>query len=815
MFGFTKSSQTPVRGTVADQRRLPWQYLGAEGYDDETGLFYCVSPSGERHLGATFMTTPLLGGGGSVFEKFKAALACPLPAGSFVQVGLLGSPDIDPYLDAYTDGKEQASGLLEKLVRARVKMFQDAVHKPQFKTNGVLNRDFRLIFTVKIPCSHLPDLEERQSIRSDVTRVMEGFSSIGFQFRMLDPHGYLHLIRKFYHMWEKPEFSYDELIPIREQAFYPGDDVEFKEREILFHQGSDQEFFVRVMSPKLFPKRTVFGVANLLIGDQMGGANQITEPFFFQFTAHYPDQVKKKGEVRQRHMWITQQCIGNSANWFPILGYKKEGIETFIHEIDGQGGMALEVNLSLMIFSKNRDRLARQTASLNSYLSTLSFDMREDKRILDFLWHNALPMNASADALTRTFRTNTMSARQAAPLVPLFADYKGSGANATSLFVTRRGQVSAFSVWDSNTGYNVVVFAGTGGGKSFLAQLLIVDNLAEGCKVWVIDVGKSFFKLNRALKGDYIEFSEESQIILNPFTFVSEIDEDIDIIKATIAKMAAPEGGLDDYQMAALEEGIKATWDRYAHNSTVTAVAQWCMQQPDPRVRDLGQQLYPFTVSGSYGRWFEGEATIDVSNRFTVLDLLHLKSRPILQKVVLLQLMNRIATEMYTTPGRKILILDEAWELMDDPLMAKAIEALYRKVRKNSGAVVFITQGVGDLFQSPNGRAIYANSAWQIVLEQRAESVDAAVASGQFSMDAFGVHQVKSLHVVPGEYSELMIKRSDSDYGIVRFRPDPFMFTLFASNGEERDEAIAAIEQGADPEKVIDFYTQKRLEKGN
>lgn len=175
MFGFTKSSQTPVRGTVADQRRLPWQYLGAEGYDDETGLFYCVSPSGERHLGATFMTTPLLGGGGSVFEKFKAALACPLPAGSFVQVGLLGSPDIDPYLDAYTDGKEQASGLLEKLVRTRVKMFQDAVHKPQFKTNGVLNRDFRLIFTVKIPCSHLPDLEERQSIRSDVTRVMEGF----------------------------------------------------------------------------------------------------------------------------------------------------------------------------------------------------------------------------------------------------------------------------------------------------------------------------------------------------------------------------------------------------------------------------------------------------------------------------------------------------------------------------------------------------------------------------------------------------------------------------------------------------------------
>lgn len=814
MFGFTKSSPTPVRGTVADRRRLPWQYIGADGYDDETGLFYCVSPSGERHLGATFMTSPLVGGGGAVFEKFKAALASPLPPGSFVQVGLLGSPDIESYLDAYTTGKEAATGLLAKLIRNRVNLFAEATQRPQFKSNGVLSRNFRLIFSIKVPCSQFPNPDEFREANSHVMRVMEGFTSIGFQFKRLDPHGYLHLLRKFYHMWEKPEYNYDELVPIREQVFYPGDDIEFKPNEISFHPGSKREFFVRIMSPKLLPKRTVFGVANLLIGDQMGGANQITEPFFLQFTAHYPDQVQKKGEVRQRHMWITQQCIGNSANWFPILGYKKEGIETFIHEIDGQGGMALEINLSLIIFSQNRERLARQTASMNSYLSTLSFDMREDKRILDFLWHNSLPMNATPEALVRTFRTSTMSARQATPLVPLFSDYKGSGANATSLFITRRGQVAAFSLWDSTTGYNAVAFAGTGGGKSFLAQLVIVDNLAEGAKVWVIDVGKSFFKLCRALGGDFIAFSEDSKVCFNPFTFVHEIDEDVDILKATLSKMAAPEGGLDDYQMAALEEGIKATWDRYAHNSTVTAVAQWCMQQTDPRVRDIGQQLYPFTVSGSYGRWFEGEATIDVSNKFTVLDLLHLKSRPILQKVILLQLMNRIATEMYTTSGRKVLVIDEAWEIMDDPLMAKAIEALYRKVRKNDGAVVFITQGVGDLFQSPNGRAIYANSAWQIVLEQRAESVDAAVESGQFAMDAFGIHQVKSLHVVPGEYSELMIKRSETDYGVVRFRPDPFMFTLFASSGEERDEVISAIEDGVDPEQVVQFYTQKRLEKG-
>lgn len=814
MIGFIMSPTKPVRGQPADLRRLPWQYLGADSYDDESQLFYCVSPAGERHLGAVFLSSPLLGGGESVFEKFKSALGNPLPAGSFVQIGLLGTPEIEQYIDAYKTGKEETTGLLAKLVENRVQLFRESVKRAQFKSNGVLTRDFRLVITVKVPCSNKPDEEEVLHAKSHIERVMEGFSSIGFRFLPQDPGGYLKLLRKFYHLWDKPEYDYDELTPIREQVFYPSDSINFQEDHIAFHENSDNAFYVRIMSPKLYPKRTVFGVANLLIGDHQGGTNQITEPFFLQFTAHYPDQVQKKDEVRRRHMWITQQCIGNSAQWFPILGYKKAGIETFIHEIDGQGGVVIEVNLSLMIFSRDKERLARQTASLTSYFSSLSFDMREDRRILDFLWHNALPMNPSAQAMVRTFRTNTMSARQATPLAPLFGEYKGSGANATSLFVTRRGQIAAFSLWDSNTGFNAVIFAGTGGGKSFLAQLLIVDNLSEGAKVWVIDVGKSFFKLCRALQGDYIEFSETSQICLNPFTFVGEIDEDVDILKATIAKMAAPEGGLDDYQLAALEEGIKATWDRYAHNSTVTAVAQWCMQQPDPRVRDMGQQLYPFTVGGSYGRWFEGEATIGLATRFTVLDLLHLKSRPVLQKVVLLQLMNRIATEMYTTKGRKLLILDEAWELMDDPLMAKAVEALYRKVRKNEGSVVFISQGVGDMYQSPNGRAIYANSAWQIVLEQRAESIDAAIESGQFSMDAYGAHQLKSLHVVPGEYSEMLIKRSSSDYGIVRFRPDPFMFTLFSSSGEERDEVIEAIENGSDPEEVVQFYTNKRNLKG-
>ncbi|WP_448058308.1 TraG/VirB4 family ATPase [Cupriavidus sp. EM10] len=124
--------------------------------------------------------------------------------------------------------------------------------------------------------------------------------------------------------------------------------------------------------------------------------------------------------------------------------------------------------------------------------------------------------------------------------MPVIGEWTGSGRNGALLLVTRRGQPALIDLYESTTNYNGIVFAEAGAGKSFLTQKIVSDYLAEGAKVWAIDAGRSYFKLCKAAKGSFVEFKADSDLCLNPFTFIDNLEEEMDIIKAMIAKMAAP-----------------------------------------------------------------------------------------------------------------------------------------------------------------------------------------------------------------------------------------------------------------------------------
>jgi conjugal transfer ATP-binding protein TraC len=473
------------------------------------------------------------------------------------------------------------------------------------------------------------------------------------------------------------------------------------------------------------------------------------------------------------------------------------------------GGPLVEMNLTMWLFSKNEQELNRSLSGTLSNFSGLGFEFKEDRFILDALWNACLPMNTSGEGIKQLSRFQTMNTVHAAQFLPIIGEWEGTGSNGVMAFVTRRGQPALFDLYESSTNYNATLFAESGAGKSFFTQQLISDYLAEGAKVWAIDTGRSYYKLNKALAGEFIEFKEDSGVCLNMFSNVDEIDEEMDLIKAMLAKMAAPEGGLDDFRMAVLEEAIKATWDRYTRNGSVTHVAEWCEEQDDSRIRDIGKQLGNFTRHGANGKWFEGTNNLDLSNDFVVLELEELKSKKVLQQVVLIQLLASITREMYLTSGRKkILVADEAWELLDDPVMAKAMEAAYRKARKYGGAIIVVTQSVSDLYNNPNGRAIYENSAWQLFMKQKPEAIDAAIDGKRFSLEPYAVRQLKTVHTLRGKYSEVMIRQSGSSWGIFRLVVDRFSQVMYSTTGDEREYVMEQISNGVDPVEVINSYIE-------
>jgi conjugal transfer ATP-binding protein TraC len=789
---------------------LPYKHIHARSFDTVNGIFLIQSnETKESRLGACFESHPLTGANESTVSRLKSVLGTHMPVDTFIQFGLFTEPDVRASTKKYMEKKVDAKGILFEVAEKHAKMMTDGTIDPiKGMSNVCLNRQ-RLIVSVTIPCSNQPKPDEVKNITEISNKISEGLNSTGLYLKRMTESSYLALIRRFFYLFDVEDFSTDDFIPTREQVFSPGSSIDFTEsnNEINFNEG---EYYSKILSIKRSPKTAGLGLMNMMIGDPMGSSNQVTDPFWMTATIYYPDQDKKLSAIRTKYAWLSNQAMGPIASLIPMLGYKKKGMDTLMHEIDGDGGMLCELSFQMTIFSKNQKKLQGLSSSWKAWAAGFGFEMREDKRILMPLFFSNLPFGQSPKSIKLLYRYNTMCISHAVHHLPVIGNWSGTGVGGTSVYIGRRGQLALFDPYDSSTNYNGVILAEAGAGKSFVAQKLICDARAAGSRVWSIDQGRSQEKLCSILGGQFIEFSETSVICLNPFTHIVDIKEDMDLLKAVITKMAAPIDGLDDFRQSAIEAKILAAYSVAGHETDITLVAEQCLNDKDERIRDIGTMLYPFTIQGSLGKWFNGANNVDLTNDYVVLELQELQSKKTLQQVVLLLLMGSINHEMYLTHGRKkILLIDEAWQLLNDPIMGPAIEAAYRKVRKHDGSAWIISQSIADLYDSSVGRAIINNSAWQIILQQKPDSIEHAVKSGHLKLDPYTLNMMKSIHTLPGSFSELMIRNGDA-WGIVRLIVDRFSQVLFSTKGWERDLVLDRMWKGEAPADIINELIAER-----
>jgi conjugal transfer ATP-binding protein TraC len=230
----------------------------------------------------------------------------------------------------------------------------------------------------------------------------------------------------------------------------------------------------------------------------------------------------------------------------------------------------------------------------------------------------------------------------------------------------------------------------------------------------------------------------------------------------------------------------------------------------DRRLKDLAAMLHPYTRDGAYGKYFHAESTIDFSADLIVLELEELKSKKDLQTVVLLIVMYRITREMYFSRDRKkIVIIDEAWDLLSGGATAEFIEAGYRRARKYRGAFMSATQGVDDYYRNPAAKAALDNSDWMFLLRQKPESIEMMDKLGQLTMDDAMKRLLLSLRTEHGAYSEVFI-HSPAGNGIGRLIVDPYSLLLFSSRAEDFNAINAKRAAGMDVSEAIDAVLRDR-----
>ncbi|MDD3035847.1 MAG: DUF87 domain-containing protein [Candidatus Saccharimonadaceae bacterium] len=295
---------------------------------------------------------------------------------------------------------------------------------------------------------------------------------------------------------------------------------------------------------------------------------------------------------------------------------------------------------------------------------------------------------------------------------------------------------------------NMVVFAKSGSGKSFTVKLEALRSMMTGSEIIIIDPENEYQKLCDAVGGSYIRLSLNSNIRVNPFDLprVIDTDEADNALRANLITLhgllklmlggtqvsatGVPLAALTPSEEADLDQALIDTYarlgitsDPLTHNSTPPTVSDLYdtlihMGGTGPQ---LAQRLRKYTT-GTFAGIFSQQSNIDINNQMVVFNIRDLEDelRPVAMYIILSHIWNAVRTEQ----KRRLLIVDEAWQLMKYDDSANFMFSLAKRARKYYLGLTTITQDVEDFMGSKMGRAIVANSSMQLLLKQSSSAVD-------------------------------------------------------------------------------------------
>lgn len=787
-----------------DEALIP-QHLRAAGivpvlaYSQDEHLFLMD----DKSLGFGFLCEPLSGADEKVQERVNGFLNQDFPVSTTIQFILFRSPDINHQMhrmlglrDGYRDE------LLTSVIKERIEFLKHHTNEPLIaRTNrgtydcGVVH-DLKLFVTCKVPINaNQPTEDEIREVTHLRTKVESSLQTAGLRPVTMTATHYVRILSTILNWgpnaaWRNDAVDWETDRPICEQVFDYGTDVEVSASGIRLG-----EQHVKLLSAKRLPDLFYFGDAITYAGDLSGGNSSIRENYMVVTNVFYPDLESTKNSLERKRQFVVNQAYGPMLKFVPVLADKKESFDTLYESIK-EGSRPIRISYSLVLFAPSKERVESAAIAARNIWREKRFELMEDRFIALPMFINCLPLCADYAAVRDLFRYKTMTTEQATVLLPIFGEWKGTGTFHAAL-MSRNGQLMSLSLHDSNTNKNLVIAAESGSGKSFLTNELIFSYLSEGAQVWVIDAGKSYEKLCEMLEGDFVHFEEGTDVCLNPFELIENYEDEEDAVVSLVSAMASARGLLDEWQTAALKQVMTEIWNEKGKAMKVDDIAERCLAGEDQRLRDIGTQLYAFTSQGSYGKYFSRDNNVSFQNRFTVLELDELQGRRHLRQVVLLQLIYQIQQEVFLGERnrKKLVIIDEAWDLLKEGEVSVFMEHAYRKFRKYGGSVAIATQSINDLYENAVGRAIAENSASMYLLGQTEETVESVKRSGRLTLSEGGFHLLKSVHTIAGVYSEIFIK-SKTGMGVGRLIVGDFQKLLYSTDPVDVNAIDQFVKQG-------------------
>jgi len=717
-----------------------------------------------------------------LFQKFLNSLDFP------IQI-VIATDTLN--LDTYLSKLEERSDKLEQKDYSKIlEDFKKHLQK-MILSERLLNRSFYLV------------IPEKENIILEVGVCEELLKNMNLKFTKLKDSELMFTLSRFFNdLYEdgkeikQGEYLYSSIAP--QQLINKPTELQFNDT------------FARTIAVKGYPRTVEEGFLDKII--TLNGNFDISihiEPYDIETMMV---MLNKELQKQRGDLWSME----NKGIINPSLEIKYQDTRKVLEELQKGNQKMFNVSLYITCKGKNIEELNLLSKKIESELNALLMIPTTPRYQQHIALKSVLPLGKNELNIKRNITTIGLSAFF--PFTSQFLQLDESGIllglNKNNIPIIK----DIFKLYNANG----VVLASSGGGKSYFTKLMISRLLLNGTKVMVIDPQAEYVELVGRFGGQLITISRDSETIINPLDLMGH---DYDEKKLTLLELfPIMIGQTSEIQKAVLDRALTTIYkDKGITNDKTT----W--RKEPPLMADLLQQLKEMSkyativeketyrslinriemyVTGVFS-FLNKQTNLNFQNRFVVFNVGDMPNQ--VKPTVMFLILDYVYMKMKKDIERKILVVDEAWSLLQRTEDEGYIFKIVKTCRKFNLGLLLITQDVADLIKSDAGKALLNNSEYTLLLRQKPSIIDQVEKTFHLSLQErerlLTASTGEGIIIISNEHSEIKVIASPEEHKYITTNADERL----AKEREKANDVVTEFESAIDYGKGI--FKSKELEQ--
>lgn len=416
----------------------------------------------------------------------------------------------------------------------------------------------------------------------------------------------------------------------------------------------------------------------------------------------------------------------------PILETALEDIESLRDSLQQGTEKFFRFGLYMTIYGKSEEEIDKAHSQIEAMLEAQMIYVKPAVLKVEAGFSSTLPL--ANDAIDIGNNLNT------APLSTTFPFVSANLSSNEGILYGINRHNNSLILFDrfNMENANMVVFAKSGGGKSYAVKLEVFRSLMIGTNVVIIDPENEYKYLCETVGGTFVKLSLDSHYHINPFDLpkIGEDEDPEDVLRNTIASLIGllhiMLGTVTPEEDSVLDVAIRETYamrditpesnfKSFTPNSFPTMSDLYEVVRNSEGGESLAMRLEKYT-EGIFAGIMNKPTNVAVDNQLVVFNIRDLEDQ--LRPIAMYTVLQFIWNEMRSNMKKRLVVVDEAWVMMQNEDAASFLFGIAKRCRKYYTGLTTITQDIADFMASRYGKPIVTNSSLQLLLRQSPAAIE-------------------------------------------------------------------------------------------